>query len=98
MVANTILLIIAAIRRKRTGLFYFIPMLIGLPYFLSTVGIKSYFRGNDPSAPDFTVLDYNISNFGVKVNKNTDKKVAEQELYDLVINPTTDIQCYQEFI
>ena len=98
MVANTILLVIAAIRRRRSGLFYLIPMLIGIPYFLSTVGVKSYFHSEDPSAAHFTALDYNISNFTVKENANTETKVARKELYDLVMNPTTDIQCYQEFI
>jgi len=98
MVANTVLLIVAAIRRRRTALFYLLPMMIGLPYLLSTVGIKSYFQRRDPSSSTFTLLNYNISNFGIKESVKTDKTVAVSELYNLLLHPETDIQCYQEFI
>lgn len=98
MVVNTVLLIVSAFRRKRSGLFYLVPMLIGVPYLVSTVGIKSYFQRDNPTATQFTLLNYNISNFTIKDNKNPDRISAAKDLYDLVMNPETDIQCYQEFI
>jgi endonuclease/exonuclease/phosphatase family metal-dependent hydrolase len=98
MVANTALIIIAAIRRKRTGLFYLVPMLIGVPYMLSTIGAKSYFQRPDPSADTFTLLNYNVSGFNVKENVSGGKTVALSKMYKLLLDPTTDIQCYQEFM
>ncbi|MGC3943332.1 MAG: hypothetical protein QM762_02155 [Chryseolinea sp.] len=98
MVANTVLLTITTIRRKRSGLFYLIPMVIGVPYLVSTVGIKSYFQREDPSANSFTLFNYNVSNFVVKGKFDPGKPDAATELYDMVLNPETDVQCYQEFI
>lgn len=98
MVANTVLLIVAAFMRKRSGLFYLIPMVIGLPYFLSTVGIKSHFLSKPPDSDSFTVLNHNVSNFHIKENVNADIKLAQKTLYDDLLNPSTDIQCYQEFV
>jgi len=98
MVANTVLLIIAAFKWRRSGLFYLFPMAVGFPFLLSTVGLKGYFHSTDPVAPQFTLLTYNVSNFGVKSIVGKDKATATKELYDLVLYPETDIQCYQEFI
>lgn len=95
MVANTLLPIVAAIRRERSALFYVVPMIIGFPFLLSTVGIKGYFRSSDANSKTFTLLSYNISNFGVKSGVREDKSI--DALRDLVLNPETDIQCYQEF-
>ena len=98
MVANTVLLAITAIRRKRAALFYLLPAVIGLPYMVSTVGIKSYFQRRNDAAPAFTLLNYNIANFVDRENFDPKKPDAATGLYDLVLNPETDIQCYQEFI
>jgi len=97
MAANTVLVIIAAIGRKPTGLFYLLPMVIGVPYFLSTMGIKSYFQRNETNTA-FTLLNYNIANFRIKENFNANNPAAAADLYELVLNPETDVQCYQEFI
>ena len=98
MVANTVLLIITAIRRKRSGLFYLVPMVIGFPYMLSTIGVKSYFQRPNPSATSFTLLDYNLSTFTMKGQFSSPKIDSATELYDLILNPETDVQCYQEFV
>jgi len=98
MVANTVLLIIMALRRKRVALFYLLPMVVGLPYMISTVGFKSYFQRSNPSATTFTLLNYNVSNFNIKDKFDPRHPDAGTELYDMVLNPETDIQCYQEFI
>lgn len=97
LVANTVLAIIAAIRRKPTGLFYLLPMVIGAPYMLSTIGIKSYFQQRDQYQTTFTLLNHNISNFRIKENLNTNDSAAVTDLYKSLLNPETDIQCYQEF-
>ncbi|MEJ1239558.1 hypothetical protein WBG78_15585 [Chryseolinea sp. T2] len=98
MVTNTILLVITAIRRIRSGLFYLVPMVIGFPYMVSTIGVKSYFQQADPSATSFTLLDYNLSNFHMKGEFSQQKLDSATELYDMVLNPETDVQCYQEFM
>lgn len=95
MVANTLLPIVAAIGRKKSALFYLVPMVIGFPFLLSTIGIKGYFKSQDPEANTFTLLSYNISSFGVRWGLREDKTI--EALRDLVLNPETDIQCYQEF-
>lgn len=98
MVANTILLVLSAVMRKRSTLFYLVPMLVGIPYFISTIGIKSFFQSRDPEATAFSLLSYNVSTFMIKENANHDQRQALKALHDLVLYPETDIQCYQEFV
>jgi endonuclease/exonuclease/phosphatase family metal-dependent hydrolase len=97
MVANTVLLIVAAIMRRKSALFYVVPMVVGIPYFIGTIGIKSYFNTRTPE-DTFTLLSYNVSNFTIKSSTNDDIPKARQALHDMILQPDTDIQCYQEFV
>lgn len=98
MITNTLLPVIAIVMRKRSGWFYVVPMVIGAPYLLSTVGVKKYFHSYDPERNAFTLLNYNVSNFVVKGDTNAETDTRKAALHDMMLNPETDIQCYQEFV
>jgi len=97
MVANTILLFTALIMRKKSGAYFLIPMIIGLPYMASTVGIKGYFKSNQQGANSFTILNYNLAGFGVRHAAYKNQDSTRIALINMVLHPDTDIQCYQEF-
>lgn len=98
MVANTVLLLVSAVMRKKSAFFYLLPMIVGIPYFISTIGIKSYFQALNPDATTLTVLNYNVSTFTVKEHEQQDERQSIKALHDLLLYPETDIQCYQEFV
>jgi len=97
MVANTVLLLATLIMRKKSSAFYIIPMIIGIPYMLGTLGMKGYFKSSEAESTSFTVLNYNIGGYrGTQMaHKNQDS--ARIELTNMILHPDTDIQCYQEF-
>lgn len=97
MIANTVLVIIALVTRNRSGLWYLIPLVAGWPYMVATVGIKSLFRSTDTKAVTFTVMNYNISGFIPRYGMYADRQRIRAPMNDLILNPETDIQCYQEF-
>ncbi|MEO5976416.1 MAG: endonuclease/exonuclease/phosphatase family protein [Chryseolinea sp.] len=97
MLANTILLIVAIVMSKKSGLYYIIPMIIGVPYMISTIGVKHFFK-KESSKPRFSIMNYNISHLSVKPGGTTGYDSGRKILMDLVLHPTTDIQCYQEFV
>jgi len=97
MVLNTLLLIAALLLRKKSSLYYLIPMFIGLPYVMSTVGIKRYFKRH-PDGSSFTVLNYNVANLQIKQPTALNIDSARMGLRQMILNPLTDIQCYQEFV
>ncbi len=97
MVANTVLLLVALIMRKKSSVFYIVPMIIGVPYVLATVGLKGYFRQQKMEDVEFTVLNYNIGGYRGSPEEDTNKDSARIELANMILHPDTDIQCYQEF-
>lgn len=97
MAVNTVLVLGSLFFLKKSSLFYLVPMLIGLPYFLATVGIKKYFHFGDTTGQEVSVLNYNLSNFSIKSFNYNDRDSARRALRDFILNPTTDIQCFQEF-
>lgn len=97
MVINTVLVVGSLFFLKKSSLFYLIPMLIGLPYFLATVGIKKYFHFGDTAGQPVSVLNYNLSNFSIKSFHYHNRDSARRALRDFIMNPTTDVQCFQEF-
>ncbi len=98
MVFNTVLPIVSLILKKKSSLFYIIPMVIGVPYMLSTVGLKGYFKSGGKKGESFTVLNYNIANITVKPLSFSNPDSARLVLRNFILKPETDVQCYQEFI
>lgn len=98
MVANTVLLIATLVMRKKSSVYFVIPMIIGIPYMLGTVGIKGYFNDSTPNSASFTVLNYNIAGFDVKQSEGDNRDSARIALKNMILHPDTDIQCYQEFV
>lgn len=97
MLANTVLLIVAIVMTKKSGLYYIIPMIIGVPYMISTIGVKHFFK-RETDKPKFSVMNYNISHLTVKPGGTTRFDSGRVILKNVILNPTTDIQCYQEFV
>lgn len=97
LVINHILLFISLLMRKKSSVYYMVALLAGIPFLFATIGLKSFFKGDNDHADTFTVLNYNIGSFQMRpyAYKNIDS--ARVALKDLILKSDADIRCFQEF-
>ena len=101
LAANAILLLISAVMRKKSSLYYVLAFIIGSNYLIGTIGIKSIFKSLKSTEFTFTVLSFNV---GANLERN--EAAADDEnpgtpatsLSEWIFSNNADVQCYQEFI
>lgn len=96
LVANVIFLLISIALLKKSAIYYVIALLIGSPYLISTIGLKSL-AGSQPTGSSFKILSYNLGGYQMRpfVNNNSDSiRVA---LKEWMLNSSAEIKCFQEF-
>jgi endonuclease/exonuclease/phosphatase family metal-dependent hydrolase len=97
LVANLILLLISLALLKKSTIYYVIALLIGSPYLISTVGLKSLAEAEQKTDSSFKILSYNVGGYQMRpfVNNNSDSiRVA---LKEWMLNSSAEIKCFQEF-
>jgi endonuclease/exonuclease/phosphatase family metal-dependent hydrolase len=100
LVANLILLMIAAAMKKKSGIYYIIALVFGSNYLMSTFGVRRFFSSTEPSSKSFSILSYNINARLDDVEMPADEKDPNSKitLEEWIMGQEADIQCYQEFL
>ena len=96
---NIVLLLAGVLLRKRSSVFLLLALLWGGNYFVSTIGIRSFFRNNDPEGTSFSVLNYNLSAFNTGGGDGGDENAESRRarMTEWVMGAPADIKCFQEF-
>lgn len=97
LVANHLLLIVFALLRKKSALYYLIALLIGSPYLTSTLGIKHLFKKRNEDTGTLSVLNYNIGVYSMRPYFYQNRDSARLALKDWILNADADVKCLQEF-
>ena len=98
LIINHVLLIIFLILRKRSALYYFAALLIGIPYLTSTIGIKYLLSGHNGDAERLSILNYNMGFYLMRTPHHYDNRdSARLALKNWILNSDADVTCIQEF-
>ncbi len=99
LAANAILLLISAVLRKKSSLYYVLAFIIGSNYLVGTLGFKYLFKSSDPGRATFNVLSFNVgANLERHARPADDETSSAAKLSEWIFNHEADVQCYQEFI
>jgi endonuclease/exonuclease/phosphatase family metal-dependent hydrolase len=97
LIINHILLIISLVLRKKSTLYYFLSLLIGIPYLTGTIGIKHLLPKKDMNGQALSVLNYNIGTYKMRPHYYKNKDSARIALKNWILESESDIKCIQEF-
>jgi len=99
LAANVLLFVVAAVRRKVSGLYYLVALGIGSPYLVGTIRMKPMAQVQD--GQKFSVLNYNVSLTGFPYVQDWAFYAPPQlafQLKEWILAQHADVQCYQEFM
>lgn len=98
LVLNHILVIVFVILRKKSALYYFAALLIGIPYLPGTIGIKHFLTRRDDDAQKLSVVNYNMGFYMMRSEHGyKDRDSARYALRTWILDSDADITCIQEF-
>jgi endonuclease/exonuclease/phosphatase family metal-dependent hydrolase len=97
LVVNHVMVIALLVLRKKAALFYFISLVIGIPYLTSTIGVKHLLPKRDVKGAALSVANYNIGVYTMHPYQYANRDSARQALRNWILNSDSDIKCFQEF-